>query len=60
MRESAGGESEPLLQDYMVLGLDRGPVGEGIGTVLAAILGAGVTALCAIALVRITRHGGIS
>ncbi len=60
MRGSAVGKSEPPLADYIVPGLENGLAREGLGTIIAAILGAGVTALAALALVRITRHGGIS
>ena len=60
MRGKGAGASEPPLADYTVPGLENGFVHEGLGTIIAAILGAGVTALAALALVRITRHGRIS
>jgi len=59
MRENTAASERPF-QDYTVPGLDRGFLREGIGTIAAAIAGALVTALCAFALVRITRHGGVS
>jgi len=60
MRESLVGKSESPLQDYVVPGFERGPLREGLGTIAAAILGAAVTAAVAFALMRMTKHGGIS
>jgi cobalt/nickel transport system permease protein len=60
MRQSVDEAHDRPLQDYTVPGLTGGFLQEGLGTVVAALLGAGVTALLAYALLRITRHGGIS
>jgi len=60
MRGSASGKKEPPLADYTVPSLEDGFVRQGLGTILTAILGGGITALIALALARITRHGGIS
>jgi cobalt/nickel transport system permease protein len=60
MRASTEGKAESPLKEYTVPGLDRGFFHEGLGTIIAAILGAGVTALFAFVVARIARHGGIS
>lgn len=60
MRSSANGGVESPVRDYAVPGLEGGPVREGLGTIVAAILGAGATALLAFGVARMARHGGIS
>jgi cobalt/nickel transport system permease protein len=60
MRASANGPIESPLKDYTVPGLDKGFLREGLGTIIAALVGAGVTALLALAVARIAKHGGIS
>ena len=60
MRASTDGKAESPLAEYTVPGLDRGFVRAGLGTIVAAILGAGVTALFAFVVARIAKHGGIS
>ncbi len=60
MRSSANGGVESPLKNYTVPGLEEGPVREGLGTIVAAILGAGTTALLAMGVARMARHGGIS
>jgi cobalt/nickel transport system permease protein len=60
MRRSADRGLESPFTDYTVPGLESGPVREGLGTIVAAILGAGATALLAFAVARMARHGGIS
>ncbi|MGD1047412.1 MAG: PDGLE domain-containing protein [Candidatus Krumholzibacteriaceae bacterium] len=59
MRSAAGAAERPL-QDYTVPGFERGFLREGLGTIVAALLGAGVTAGAAIALMRIAKHGDVS
>jgi cobalt/nickel transport system permease protein len=60
MRESAGGGIDSPFEEYTVPGLDGGPLHEGLGTIITALLGAGATALLAFAVARIAKHGGIS
>ncbi len=60
MRSSADGGLESPLKDYTVPGLSGGPLHEGLGTVVTALLGAGATALLAFAVARIAGHGRIS
>ena len=60
MRASTEGKAESPLKEYTVPGLDRSFFHEGLGTIITAILGAGVTALFAFAIARIAKHGGIS
>jgi len=59
MRRAAGTGERPL-QDYTVPGLERGFFHGGPGTIVAALLGAGITAAAAIALMRIAKHGDVS
>ncbi|HEY5133881.1 MAG TPA: PDGLE domain-containing protein [Candidatus Krumholzibacteriaceae bacterium] len=59
MRSAAGAAERPL-QDYTVPGFERGFFRERLGTIVAALLGAGVTAAAAIALMRIAKHGDVS
>jgi len=59
MHAEAGGRERPL-QGYTVPVLERGPFGKGLGTVIAALLGAGITATGTIALMRIAKHGDVS
>ncbi len=60
MRASTEGTTESPLAEYTVPGLDKGFFHQGLGTIVAAILGAGITALIAFAVARIAKHGGIS
>jgi cobalt/nickel transport system permease protein len=60
MRASTEGAVESPLKEYTVPGLDRGFFHEGLGTIIAAILGAGATALFAFVVARVAKHGGIS
>jgi cobalt/nickel transport system permease protein len=60
MRAGTAGRIESPLREYTVPGLDGSFFHEGIGTIIAAILGAGVTALIAFAIARIMKHGGLS
>jgi cobalt/nickel transport system permease protein len=60
MRASTEGAIESPLKEYTVPGLDRSFFHEGLGTIITAMLGAGATALCAFAVARIAKHGGIS
>ena len=60
MRTSTDGRIESPLKEYTVPGLDKSFFHEGLGTIITAILGAGVTALFAFAIARIAKHGGIS
>jgi cobalt/nickel transport system permease protein len=60
MRAHADGAVESPLKEYSVPGLEGSFVREGLGTVVTAILGAGVTALLAFAVARMAKHGGIS
>ena len=46
--------------DYEVPGMPEGGLGSGIGTVLSALIGAGLTAGSALLIARLTRHGKIS
>ena len=60
MRASTDGKTASPLEEYTVPGLDKGFARQGLGTIVAAILGAGITALFAFAVARIAKHGGIS
>ena len=60
MRASAEGTRESPLEEYAVPGLDRSFFHEGLGTIIAAMLGAGATALCAFIIARVAKHGRIS
>jgi cobalt/nickel transport system permease protein len=60
MRARTNSAIESPLKEYTVPGLDKGFLHEGLGTIIAAILGAGCTALLAFAVARIAKHGGIS
>ena len=60
MRATADGGIESPFKEYTVPGLGRSFFHEGLGTIITAILGAGITALVAFAVARIARHGGIS
>ena len=59
MRPAAPAAERPL-QDYTVPGLERGFFRERLGTIVAALLGAGATAAAASALMRIAKHGDVS
>ncbi len=60
MRASTDGKAESPLAEYAVPGLDGGRARRGLGTIVAAMLGAGITALLAFVVARIAKHGGIS
>jgi cobalt/nickel transport system permease protein len=60
MRGSADRGLESPLAEYTVPGLGDGPLHEGLGTIVTALLGAGATALLAFAVARIAGHGRIS
>ncbi|MCX5754331.1 MAG: cobalamin biosynthesis protein [Candidatus Krumholzibacteria bacterium] len=60
MRSSASGATESPLEEYTVPGLDGSFFRKGLGTIMTAMLGAGVTALLAFAVARIAGHGRIS
>jgi hypothetical protein len=60
MRAGAEGRTESPIEEYTVPGLDRGFFRRGIGTIAAAMLGAGATALFAFAVARMAKHGGVS
>jgi len=48
------------MPDYEVPGMPGGSVGSGLGLVLSALIGAGLTAGSALLITRLTRHGKIS
>jgi cobalt/nickel transport system permease protein len=60
MRAGTEGRIESPMEEYTVPGLDRGFFHRGIGTIAAAILGAGATALFAFSVARMAKHGRIS
>jgi len=60
MREAARGVAKSPLGDYTVPGMEGDSFREGTGTIISALLGAGITALAAYAIARIARHGDIS
>ena len=60
MRGASERALESPLADYSVPGLDGGIAQRGLGTAMTAILGGLVTALAAMALVRVMKHGRIS
>jgi hypothetical protein len=57
MRASAARSHETPLQDYAVPGLGGSFAREGLGTVVAALLGAGATALLSFTLAGVMRRG---
>lgn len=59
MAETAAAPQSPF-KDYTVPGLGGGFARDGLATVVAAVLGAGATALAAWGVARIARHGRIS
>lgn len=60
MRDAVRESPESPLPDYTVPGLEGSFLRQGAGTIITALLGAGVTALAAYAIARITGHGGVS
>ena len=56
MRKWEGFQPEAPLKDYEVPGLRSSRWGLGLGTVLSAFLGAGLTAGATILIGRLTRH----
>jgi cobalt/nickel transport system permease protein len=60
MRSSAEARIESPFKEYSVPGLDKGFFHQGLGTIVTALLGAGVTALLAFAVARIAGHDRIS
>lgn len=60
MERSIQRTPEAPLPDYEVPGMPEGDLGSGIGLVLSALLGAGLTAGSALLIARLTRHGKIS
>jgi hypothetical protein len=56
----AAAPAEAPFQDYSVAGLTGSRARESLATVVAAVLGAGITALIAWGITRVARHGGIS
>jgi len=60
MRASSGRGVESPLEEYTVPGLEGSFFREGLGTVIAAMLGAGITALMAYGVAKAARHGRIS
>jgi cobalt/nickel transport protein len=59
MRSAAGAAERPL-QDYTVPGFEWSSFRQGLGTIVAALFGAGITAAAATALMRMTKHGDVS
>ena len=51
---------EAPMPDYEIPGLPEGGLGRGIGSVLSALIGAGLTAGSALLAVRLVRHGKVS
>lgn len=51
---------EAPIPDYEVPGLPEGGLGSGVGLVLSALIGAGLTAGSALLIARLTRYGKIS
>lgn len=51
---------EPPIPDYEIPGLPEGKLGTGIGFVISALLGAGITAGIALLSARLVRHGTVS
>jgi hypothetical protein len=47
------------MPDYEVPGLPEGGAGSGLGLIISALVGAGLTAGSALLIVRLTRHGKI-
>jgi cobalt/nickel transport protein len=56
----ASGAIESPLEEYTVPGLEGSFFHKSLGTIIAAILGAGATALFAFVIARIAKHGGVS
>ena len=48
------------IPDYEIPGLPEEGAGTGLGTILSALIGAGLTAGSALLIARLTRHGTIS
>ena len=57
MERSIERAPEAPLPDYEVPGLPKGGMGSGLGLVLSALAGAGLTAGSALLITRLTRHG---
>ena len=60
MRRSMEAQPEAPLAEYEIPGLSGGPWRTGFGTILSAVIGAGITAGAAILIGRLVRHGAIS
>ncbi len=59
MQEARDNRPDAPFQEYEVPGLSGNWLQTGAGTILSALIGAGITAASAIVLHRIVRHGTI-
>lgn len=60
MERSIERAPEAPLPDYEVPGMPEGGLGSGLGLVISALIGAGLTAGSALLIARLTRHGKVS